>query len=169
MIGPTGSWDRLGPMFTPSERLPMIDALSLVTYCDALLDVGTFSDYAPNGLQVEGERPIVHLVSGVTACAALIDATGWVAKTVDQAVANRHRLIEELTARGVEALPSAANFVMVPVEVGTAVETVVALRRHDVGVRPFPACPDVGDAVRVTVGPWPLMERFLAAWDACSA
>jgi dinuclear metal center YbgI/SA1388 family protein len=61
-------------MFRPSERLPMIDAPSLVTYCDVLLDVGTFSDYAPNGLQVEGERPILHLASGVTACAALIDA-----------------------------------------------------------------------------------------------
>jgi hypothetical protein len=24
---------------------------------------------------------------------------------------------------------------------------------------------DVGDAVRVTVGPWPLVERFLEAWD----
>jgi len=52
----------------------MIDAPSLVTYCDALLDVGAFSDYAPNGLQVEGERPIVRLISGVTASAALIDA-----------------------------------------------------------------------------------------------
>ena len=111
----------------------------------------------------------VGRLAEAAACAALIDAAGWVAGTIDQAVANRYRLIEELTARGVKTLPSGANFVMVPVEAGAAVETAVALRRHDVGVRPFPACPDVGDAVRVTVGPWPLMERFLAAWDACSA
>jgi len=52
----------------------MIDAEALVAYCDSLLNASTFADYAPNGLQVEGERPIRVLVSGVTACAALISA-----------------------------------------------------------------------------------------------
>lgn len=52
----------------------MIEVDELVAYCDALLDVAHFSDYAPNGLQVEGERPVGLLVTGVTACAALIEA-----------------------------------------------------------------------------------------------
>jgi dinuclear metal center YbgI/SA1388 family protein len=52
----------------------MIEPQALVAYCDRLLDVGRFSDYAPNGLQVEGDRPIGRLVTGVTASAALIDA-----------------------------------------------------------------------------------------------
>lgn len=52
----------------------MIETRALVDYCDHLLDASRFSDYAPNGLQVEGERPIERLVSGVTASAALIEA-----------------------------------------------------------------------------------------------
>ncbi|MGQ9660454.1 MAG: Nif3-like dinuclear metal center hexameric protein [Thermochromatium sp.] len=52
----------------------MIEIPDLIAYCDALLEVGRFIDSAPNGLQVEGERPIQRLVSGVTASAALIEA-----------------------------------------------------------------------------------------------
>lgn len=52
----------------------MLDPRALVAYCDHFLDAGRFSDYAPNGLQVEGERPICRLISGVTASAALIEA-----------------------------------------------------------------------------------------------
>lgn len=52
----------------------MIDPRELSAYCDTLLDASTFCDYAPNGLQVEGQRPIQRLVSGVTACADLIEA-----------------------------------------------------------------------------------------------
>ncbi len=54
----------------------MVEASRLVAYCDELLGAAAFSDYAPNGLQVEGERPIQRLVTGVTACAALIEAAG---------------------------------------------------------------------------------------------
>jgi len=47
---------------------------SLDQYLDALLDVGRFKDYGPNGLQVEGRAEISHMVCGVTASLALIDA-----------------------------------------------------------------------------------------------
>ncbi|CAN5232577.1 Nif3-like dinuclear metal center hexameric protein [soil metagenome] len=47
---------------------------SLDRHLDALLDVGRFKDYGPNGLQVEGRADIGHLVCGVTASLALIDA-----------------------------------------------------------------------------------------------
>lgn len=52
----------------------MIEVRDLIRYCDDLLEAARFADYAPNGLQVEGERPIQRLVSGVTASAALIEA-----------------------------------------------------------------------------------------------
>ncbi|AUB81549.1 Nif3-like dinuclear metal center hexameric protein [Candidatus Thiodictyon syntrophicum] len=52
----------------------MIEPLALSAYCDRLLDSAACTDYAPNGLQVEGERPIRRLVSGVTASLALIAA-----------------------------------------------------------------------------------------------
>ncbi|AWK41291.1 type 2 GTP cyclohydrolase I [Photorhabdus laumondii subsp. laumondii] len=37
------------------------------------LNVGDFQDYAPNGLQVEGRAHIQRIVTGVTACQALLD------------------------------------------------------------------------------------------------
>ncbi len=46
----------------------------LIAYCDSLLNVSAFADYAPNGLQVEGREEIGRIVSGVTASQALIDA-----------------------------------------------------------------------------------------------
>jgi dinuclear metal center YbgI/SA1388 family protein len=52
----------------------MIQPDALADYCSTLLDAPTFTDYAPNGLQVEGSRPISRLISGVTASAALIEA-----------------------------------------------------------------------------------------------
>ncbi|WP_215847333.1 type 2 GTP cyclohydrolase I [Candidatus Pantoea bituminis] len=37
------------------------------------LDTHSFSDYAPNGLQVEGRAEVKTIVTGVTACQALVD------------------------------------------------------------------------------------------------
>ncbi len=39
-----------------------------------LLQPQAFKDYGPNGLQVQGTRPVRHIVSGVTASLAFIDA-----------------------------------------------------------------------------------------------
>jgi len=52
----------------------MIDRHALQKYLADLLHVADFHDYAPNGLQVQGEREITSIVTGVTACQALIDA-----------------------------------------------------------------------------------------------
>jgi len=52
----------------------MVRLNELVAYCDDLLDVAAFQDYAPNGLQIEGVAEVRKVVSGVTACQALIDA-----------------------------------------------------------------------------------------------
>lgn len=46
----------------------------LVAYLNEYLNIATFNDYAPNGLQVEGANTIKTIVTGVTACQALIDA-----------------------------------------------------------------------------------------------
>lgn len=46
----------------------------LETLINQKLDVANFQDYAPNGLQVEGRRDISRIVTGVTACQALLDA-----------------------------------------------------------------------------------------------
>lgn len=52
----------------------MTPAVEIAAYCDRLLGVERFSDYCPNGLQVEGMRPIRRLVTGVTASERLIAA-----------------------------------------------------------------------------------------------
>jgi dinuclear metal center YbgI/SA1388 family protein len=46
----------------------------LLQACTELLQPERFKDYGPNGLQVEGRDEIRHIVSGVTASRALIDA-----------------------------------------------------------------------------------------------
>jgi len=52
----------------------MVMLHELVAYTDALLNVGIFKDYCPNGLQVEGRTQVHTLVSGVSASARLLDA-----------------------------------------------------------------------------------------------
>ncbi|MBA2815212.1 type 2 GTP cyclohydrolase I [Candidatus Pantoea persica] len=45
----------------------------LETIVNQLLNTGAFSDYAPNGLQVEGRSEVKTLITGVTASQALVD------------------------------------------------------------------------------------------------
>jgi dinuclear metal center YbgI/SA1388 family protein len=47
---------------------------ALLSACTDLLQPARFKDYGPNGLQVEGSETIRHIVSGVTASRALIEA-----------------------------------------------------------------------------------------------
>ena len=78
-----------------------------------------------------------------------------------QAVRNRDRFADALRANGFDPLPSAANFLLVPVAEAAA----VARRMHERGiaVRAYPGLPDIGDALRITIGPWPVMELALDA------
>lgn len=46
----------------------------LCEFCDDYLQVGEFDDYCPNGLQVEANPEVRHIVCGVTASQALIEA-----------------------------------------------------------------------------------------------
>ena len=50
------------------------DRDALAGWMDRLLESGRFSDYGPNGLQVEGRARVRRIVSGVTASLALIEA-----------------------------------------------------------------------------------------------
>ncbi len=51
----------------------MITANALSQWCDDFLQINEFSDYCPNGLQVDAGQDIDKLITGVTACEALID------------------------------------------------------------------------------------------------
>ena len=52
----------------------MTDRAALEQHLNRLLEPSRFKDYGPNGLQVEGRAAVSHLVCGVTASLALIDA-----------------------------------------------------------------------------------------------
>ncbi|MGP9704184.1 Nif3-like dinuclear metal center hexameric protein [Psychrobacter sp. AOP31-E1-50] len=58
---------------TPTSNTS-ITAEALTQFCDDYLSANAFKDYAPNGLQVDGGQSIERIVTGVTACEALIDA-----------------------------------------------------------------------------------------------
>ncbi|WP_422647936.1 Nif3-like dinuclear metal center hexameric protein [Cupriavidus sp. H18C1] len=46
----------------------------LELYLNDLLEVPRYKDYCPNGLQVQGRPEVTHIVTGVTASVALLDA-----------------------------------------------------------------------------------------------
>ena len=90
----------------------------------------------------------------------------WVTDVIQQTRTNRARLADELTARRIPYYPSQANFLLLPLPAGmNAIDTNAALRTHGVAVRPFTKLANVGDALRVTVGPWEMMEKFLSALE----
>ena len=51
----------------------MVELDELWHFCDALLEVGDYQDYCPNGLQVEGRHRVQRILCGVTASQALLD------------------------------------------------------------------------------------------------
>jgi dinuclear metal center YbgI/SA1388 family protein len=45
----------------------------ILSYCDDLLDCGSFEDYGPNGLQVPGRTEVTRVATGVTANLATLE------------------------------------------------------------------------------------------------
>ncbi len=52
----------------------MVLLKDLLNYSNNLLEIERFADYCPNGLQIEGRPEVKKVISGVTACQALVDA-----------------------------------------------------------------------------------------------
>jgi histidinol-phosphate aminotransferase len=114
----------------------------------------------------------VSQVAEGAAAAAMDDNSGWARGIVKETIMNREKLRGELEDRGLRPLPSEANFLLVPVGPGGggglkegAIQIGSALKARGVAVRPFPRLPEIGDAIRVSIGPWALLERFLDAID----
>lgn len=103
----------------------------------------------------------VNALAERAAIAALQNDQDWVSERVGEVVANRARFRQELALRGITSLRSDANFVLVPVKDCAAASG--QLRRLGIGVRELPSLPGIGDALRIGIGPWDLMERCLDA------
>jgi histidinol-phosphate aminotransferase len=87
----------------------------------------------------------------------------WMRERVAAVIASRDRLADALRGRGFAPLPSAANFLLVPVAEADA--AAAALEPAGIAVRTFRGLAGIGDALRITAGPWPAMERLLVAFD----
>jgi dinuclear metal center YbgI/SA1388 family protein len=72
----------------------------ILGFCDELLDVGSFEDYGPNGLQVPGSAEVTKIATGVSANLELLEAA---VKSGAQLVLTHHGLFwgSELTALSV--------------------------------------------------------------------
>jgi histidinol-phosphate aminotransferase len=101
----------------------------------------------------------VGAIAERAAVAALTSDCGWMSEHVRMAVEVRERLALELKGRGLHPLPSAANFVFVPMENAIAVATRMVER--GVRVRAFADPP----GLRITVAPWDVMRQALDALD----
>jgi histidinol-phosphate aminotransferase len=93
--------------------------------------------------------------------AALDSDRAWVSEHVEEAVANRTRFRAELATRGIGSLESSANFVLIPVNDCAASSQ--KLERAGICARPLRDLAGIGDAMRVAIGPWDLMQRCLDA------
>ena len=111
----------------------------------------------------------VARLAAEAAATALRDENGWMADVIRKTLQNRDRLAEALESRGWVPLPSRANFLLMPAPTGAARPDALALRSAGIGVRPFTDVPGIGEGLRVTVGPWEMMEDFLDALDTIFA
>jgi histidinol-phosphate aminotransferase len=101
----------------------------------------------------------VSAVAEAAGVAALTDGLDWVRKHIARTIVNRERLLEELCRRRLPPLPSAANFVFVPLAGSIAIAR--AMRDRGVAVRAF----DEPAGLRITVGEWSDLADVLTALD----
>lgn len=103
------------------------------------------------------------------AVAAMREGGEWMMERVAEARAARVRLRDALIALGLEAVPSDANFVFVPVRGAAAIAH--ALAERGIAVRAFIGLPPVspalaasgGDALRITVAPRDVLDPAVSA------
>ena len=114
----------------------------------------------------------VNAIAERAAVSALRQDMAWVRANVQAAIENRARFTAALRELGLQALPSQANFVLVPVP--KAMRIAGELRARGVAVRPFERLTAAegtalaatgGDALRITIGPWDVLSTVLAALD----
>jgi histidinol-phosphate/aromatic aminotransferase/cobyric acid decarboxylase-like protein len=82
-------------------------------------------------------------------------------KNVEAVKENRARLVAALAELGLEPLSSFANFVLVPVANSREISSKLLL--DGVAVRQLENLAGIGDAVRITIGPWPMLEECVTA------
>ncbi len=103
----------------------------------------------------------VNAMAEAVAAVAVTEDRGWLSERIADTRTNRGRFTRELTQLGFAPIPSAANFVLVPVR--SCNETVDRLHNAGIAVRAFQSLAGIGDAIRITIGPWEMMQACLDA------
>jgi len=109
-----------------------------------------------------GPYKVTALAEQVT-IAALQNDSAWVEGGVRDVLAAREKFVAFLERRNIVSIPSSANFVLVPVK--DAAGQAKALRQRGVAVRPFPNLLGIGDALRISIAPWELLEPALPSFE----
>jgi histidinol-phosphate aminotransferase len=107
----------------------------------------------------------VSRMGELAALAALGNDLDWVRARITDVREGRRRLRQELIALGLSPIPSDANFVLVPVPDALAIAR--QMRALGVAVRPFTGLAGIGDALRITIGPWSQIQAALDALREC--
>lgn len=110
--------------------------------------------------------------AAAAAGAALSEGLPWVRERAAEAVENRSRLEARLRAAGYAPLPSVANFLCLPCRQASNVAASLSAAGLAVRIlRDLPAITPAleaaeGQALRIAVGPWPIMEQLLAVLES---
>lgn len=100
-------------------------------------------------------------VAEAAGVAAMLQDADWVRTHAAESVRNRDRLAVELATLGLTALPSDANFLCIPTPHALAITA--HARSLGLALRAWANLPNIGPALRITAGPWPMMERAYSA------
>lgn len=101
----------------------------------------------------------VSAVAELAATAALDHDGAWLDELVTTTRKVREGVRQRLLALRFEVAETDTNFLSIPVDDPKGVVELMADR--GIGVRPFVDAPVVGNLIRVSIGPEPMMERFL--------
>ncbi len=153
------------------------DYLEAVRAGRAVVVVRTFSKlYALAGLRIgwaaapsdvvkslmKVREPFSVSALAVEAAKASLEDQAFFDRVRAETLQSRSRFMEALRARSQRFYPSATNFVAVSVDRESS--TAEALVQEGFVVRPAGAFGLPGH-LRITMGPWPIMEQFLGAFD----
>ena len=152
---------------------------SLLSECDNILIARTMSKaFGMAGLRVgyalgcpsivaeveKSRGPYkVNALGASAAIAAIENDLPWIRGIVDETIVNRTRLANRLEGLGYPPLQSDANFILLPCTDSVAVAH--RMLASGVATRVFSDLPGIGAALRVTIGPWEMMEAFLKSFE----
>ncbi|HET9634806.1 MAG TPA: histidinol-phosphate transaminase [Gemmatimonadaceae bacterium] len=108
----------------------------------------------------------VNTLAERAAIAVLDRDLPWVDDRVAEVIRNRARVRTELAERGVASLESSSNFLLIPVDDCAAITR--RLEDGGIRVRSLPGLTGIGDAIRISIGPWRMMQQFIDAFVAAT-